>query len=125
VHANSPRDALSRVETMVLMAGVELPMKAIREQVSSAVDIVVHLTRFKDGSRRITQVSEVVGMEGDIITMQDVFVFDYEKGYDDEGRPRGQLRSTGLRPRFLDKLALSGVQVDPTIFAFERPGERE
>jgi len=120
VHANSPRDTLSRVETMVLMAGVDLPVRAIREQVSSAIDLVVHQSRFKDGTRRITHVTEVVGMEGDTITLQDVFVFDWAAGYDAEGRARGRLMSTGLRPKFLDKLAAAGVHVDPTVFAFER-----
>lgn len=122
VHANSPRDTLSRVETMVLMAGVDLPVRAIREQVSSAIDLIVHQSRFKDGSRHITQVTEVVGMEGDTITLQDIFRFDYEAGYDDQGHPLGRLKTTGLRPKFLDKLAAAGVKVDPTIFAFERVG---
>jgi pilus assembly protein CpaF len=120
VHANSPRDALSRVETMVLMAGVDLPMRAIREQVSSAIDLIVHQARFKDGSRHVTQVTEVVGMEGDIITLQDLFVFDHSPGFDETGRALGVLRSSGLRPRFLDKLAAAGVRVDPSTFAFER-----
>ena len=119
VHANTPRDVLSRVETMVLMAGVDLPMRAIREQVSAAVDVIVHQARFKDGSRHITHVTEVVGMEGDVITLQDVFLFDHGPGFDDEGRPLGTLKSTGLRPKFLEKLAASGVTVDPTVFAFE------
>jgi pilus assembly protein CpaF len=124
VHANSPRDVLSRVETMVLMAGVELPVRAIREQVSSAIDVIVHQNRFKDGSRHITHVSEVVGMEGDVITLQDIFVFDYSMGYDHHGRSLGTLKTTGLRPRFLEKLAAHGIQVDPTIFAFEHFGVR-
>jgi pilus assembly protein CpaF len=120
VHSNSPRDALARVETMVLMAGVELPMRAIREQIASALDLIIHQSRFKDGSRRITHVTEVVGMEGDVITLQDIFLFDHGMGFDEEGRTRGVLRSTGLRPKFLDKLAEHGVHVDPTIFAFEK-----
>jgi pilus assembly protein CpaF len=120
VHANSPRDVLSRVETMVLMAGVDLPMRAIREQLSSAIDLIVHQSRFKDGSRRITHVSEVVGMEGDVITMQDVFLFDYKAGYDEDGHPRGHLQSTGLRPKFLEKLAAAGVRYDPEMFAMEQ-----
>jgi len=117
VHANSPRDALSRVETMVMMAGMDLPVKAIREQVSSAVDLIIQQTRLKDGTRRITAITEIVGMEGDIITTQDVFLFDYSAGYDDHGRSMGHLRSTGLRPRFLDRLADHGVKVDPASFA--------
>ena len=120
VHANSPRDVLSRIETMVLMAGVELPVRAIREQVAGAVDLVVHQARFKDGTRRITHVTEVVGMEGDVITLQDVFLFDYGMGYDDNGFALGNLKSTGLRPKFLDKLHAHGVDVDPTMFAFEK-----
>jgi pilus assembly protein CpaF len=122
VHSNSPRDALSRIETMVLFAGYELPLKAIREQVSSALDLIVHQARFKDGTRHITHVSEVVGMEGDIITLQDLFTFDHRLGFDDHGRSLGLLKSTGLRPKFLDKLSAAGVQVDPQLFAFEKFG---
>lgn len=121
-HSNGPRDTLSRVETMVLMAGADLPLKAIREQVASALDMIVHQTRFRDGSRRITHVTEVVGMEGDVITLQDIFVFDHSAGFDENGVARGQLRSTGLRPKFLEKLASNGVTVDPSIFAFEKFG---
>ncbi|PVG82749.1 pilus assembly protein CpaF [Nocardioides gansuensis] len=117
VHANTPRDALSRVETMVLMAGMDLPVRAIREQVSSAVDLIIQQTRLKDGTRRITAITEIVGMEGDVITTQDVFMFDYGAGYDDQGRSLGHLRSMGLRPRFLDRLTDHGVHVDPMVFA--------
>jgi pilus assembly protein CpaF len=120
VHANTPRDVLARVETMVLMAGVDLPVRAIREQVSSAIDVVVQQTRFKDGTRHITHVTEVVGMEGDVITLQDIFLFDHGAGFDENGRSQGTLKSTGLRPKFLDKLSASGVKVDPAIFAFEK-----
>ncbi len=120
VHANAPRDSLARIETMVLMAGVDLPMRAIREQVSSALDLIVHQTRFKDGSRRITHVTEVVGMEGDTITLQDVFKFDHGMGFDENGRSLGVLKSTGLRPKFLNQLSDHGVQVDPELFAFEQ-----
>jgi len=119
VHANSPRDALARIETMVLMAGVDLPMRAIREQVTSAMDLVIHQTRFKDGSRRITHISEVVGMEGEIITTQELFRFDFDMGYDDEGHSIGKLKSTGLRPHFEDKLSAEGVTLDNNLFAFE------
>jgi pilus assembly protein CpaF len=122
VHANAPRDVLSRVETMVLMAGVDLPMRAIREQVASAVDLIVQQARFKDGTRHVTHITEVVGMEGDIITLQDIFRFDTAQGFDDEGHSRGSLKSTGLRPRFLEKLAGNGVEVDPTLFASETFG---
>jgi pilus assembly protein CpaF len=120
VHANSPRDTLARIETMVLMAGVDLPVRAIREQVSSAIDLVVQQARFKDGSRRITHLSEVVGMEGDVITMQDIYRFDFGAGYDADGTPKGHLVTTGLRPKFLTKLAQSGVHVDTAVFAFDR-----
>jgi pilus assembly protein CpaF len=116
VHANTPRDALSRLETMVLMAGVELPVRAIREQVSSAIDLIVQQARLKDGSRRIVQVSEVLGMEGDIITMQDIFAYDFRMGFDNAGRSQGELKPAGLRPRVLDKLADHGVTVHPEIF---------
>jgi pilus assembly protein CpaF len=119
VHANTPRDTLARIETMVLMAGVDLPVRAIREQVSSAIDLVVQQARFKDGTRHITHLTEVVGMEGDIITMQDIYRFDFDAGFDAEGHARGTLVTTGLRPKFLAKLAQSGVHVDPTVFAFQ------
>ena len=120
LHANTPRDALSRLETMVLMAGMDLPVRAIREQVASAVDLIIQQTRLKDGTRRITHITEVVGMEGDIITLQDVFLFDYGAGFDENGRFQGGLKSTGLRPRFLERLADHGVHVDPAIFATRR-----
>ncbi len=122
VHANAPRDVLARVETMVLMAGVDLPVRAIREQVASAIDLIVHQARFKDGTRHITHVTEVVGMEGDIITLQDLFLFDHGLGFDEADRSLGYLKSTGLRAKFLDKLSANGVQVDTEIFAFEKFG---
>jgi pilus assembly protein CpaF len=117
LHANTPRDALARLETMVLMAGMDLPVRAIREQVASAVDLIIQQTRLKDGSRRITAITEIVGMEGDIITTQDVFLFDYAAGMNELGRFQGHLTSTGLRPRFLERLADHGVHVDPAAFA--------
>ncbi|QCX27142.1 CpaF family protein [Nocardioides jishulii] len=116
LHSNGPRDTLSRMETMVLMAGMDLPIKAIREQVASAVDLIVHQARFKDGSRHITHVTEVERMEGDIITLQDVFVYDHSAGFDSEGRTLGGLKSTGLRPKFLEKMSYNNVTVDPRIF---------
>jgi pilus assembly protein CpaF len=125
VHANTPRDAMARVETMVLLAGVDLPIRAIREQSSAALDLVVHLSRFKDGSRRVTQVAEVVGMEGDTITMQDLFKFQREgAAYDDEGKSTGSLMSMGLRPKFLDKLADHGINVDVSLFRNDRGGSK-
>ncbi len=123
-HSNSPRDSLARVETMVLTAGVDLPIRAIREQVSSALDLIVHQTRLRDGSRRITHVTEVVGMEGDTITLQDLFLFDYDAGVDANGKYRGALRSTGLRPKFLEKLHASGVDVRTDLFSFEKFGRQ-
>jgi pilus assembly protein CpaF len=120
VHANSPRDSLARLETMVLMAGVELPMRAIREQVASAIDVIVHQQRMKDGSRRITQVTEVIGMEGDVITLQDVFTFDFRAGQDERGRVLGSLHPTGLRPRFIERLLDAGISLPSELFALHR-----
>jgi pilus assembly protein CpaF len=120
VHSNSPRDSIARLETMVLMAGIDLPMRAIREQVASAVDLIVHQQRLRDGSRRITHITEVVGMEGDVITLQDIFKFDFAMGLDEQGRYRGSLKSTGLRPGFLEKLTDAGIVVPPTAFSFEQ-----
>src|SRR5690242_15067884 len=117
LHANTPRDALARIETMVLMAGMDLPVRAIREQTASAVDLIVHQARLRDGSRRITHVTEVERMEGDIITLQDIFLFDHSMGHDENGRSRGTLKATGLRPKFLEKLAHHNVHVDPMVFA--------
>ncbi|NYG07704.1 pilus assembly protein CpaF [Phycicoccus badiiscoriae] len=116
VHANSPRDSLARLETMVLMAGVDLPVRAIREQVAGAVDMVIQQARMKDGSRRVTAISEVIGMEGEIITMQDLFAFDYAAGRDEQGRFRGTLKSTGLRPKFATELHDQGIELAPDIF---------
>ncbi|MGC0141497.1 ATPase, T2SS/T4P/T4SS family [Pseudactinotalea sp. Z1732] len=117
VHANSPRDAISRLETLVLMAGMDLPLRAIREQVSSAVDLFIQLTRLRDGTRRITGVTEVHGMEGQTVTLQDVFTFDYSAGVDANGRFLGKPIPTGIRPRFTDKLAEQGISLSPRVFA--------
>jgi pilus assembly protein CpaF len=119
LHSNGPRDTLARIETMVLMAGMDLPIRAIREQVASAVDVIVHQSRLKDGSRRITHVTEVERMEGDVITLQDVFVYDHTLGFDETGRTLGRLRATGLRPKFIEKLAHANVHVDPMLFAMD------
>jgi len=116
LHANSPRDALARLETMVLMAGMDLPIRAIREQVASAIDVIVQVTRLRDGTRRVTHLTEVVGMEGDIITLQDIFLFDYSAGLDAAGRFRGRSRPTGLRPKFTDRLAELGIEVPGSVF---------
>lgn len=109
-HANTPRDMMSRLETMVLMSGMELPIKAIREQVSSALDIVIQQSRLKDGSRKVVNITEVVGMEGDTITLQDLFVFRQE-GVDPSGKITGRFVSTGIRPGFLEKLISNGILV--------------
>ncbi len=119
VHANSTRDVLSRLETMVLMAGVDLPVKAIREQVASAINLIVHLNRLKDGTRKFVRITEVQGMEGDIITLQDLFLFDYSMGMDEKGRFKGYIKSTGLRPKFLERLHDVGVDLNPEIFEKE------
>ena len=120
VHSNGPRDTLARIETMVLMAGMDLPIRAIREQVASAVDLIVHQTRFKDGARKITHITEVERMEGDVITLQDIFIYDHSAGFDHEGRALGRLRATGLRPKFLDKMQYANVSVDPMLFVSDR-----
>ena len=114
-HANSPRDMLSRLETMTLMAGMELPLRAIREQIASAIDLIVHQARLRDGSRKITHLTEVLGMEGDVITMQDIYLFE-QSGVDEEGRALGRFRATGIRPKFLDKFEASGIKVPPGMF---------
>jgi pilus assembly protein CpaF len=119
IHANAPRDTLSRIETMVLMAGMDLPVRAIREQMASAVDLVVQLTRLRDGTRRITHVSEVQGMEGDVIVLQDVFLFDFGMGVDENGRFLGHLKSTGIRPKFAERLTDYGIRLGPEMFAAE------
>jgi len=122
IHCNSPRDALSRLETITMMAGMELSNRAIREQIASAIQLIVYQQRLKDGTRRFTHVTEVAGMEGEVITLQDIFLFDFSAGIDEEGKFRGRLKSTGLRPKFLDKLAERGVYIDPEIFALEPKG---
>lgn len=124
VHANSPRDALSRLETMVLMAGFDLPVRAVREQMASALDVLVHLARLRDGSRRIAEISEVVGMEGDTMVLQEIFRFDYSMGVDADGRFRGRLKSTGVRPKFVERLEYLGIEMDPALFAFESTARR-
>jgi pilus assembly protein CpaF len=126
VHANSPRDAIARLETLVLMAGMDLPLRAIREQIASAVDVIVQLSRLRDGTRRVTAVTEIQGMEGQTVTMQDAFLFDYSAGVDAHGRFLGKPVSTGIRPRFTDKFADHGITLSPRVFAppTSRPGQR-
>jgi len=118
VHANSPRDALARLENMVLMAGMDLPHRAIREQIASALDAVVHLERMRDGSRKIVSIAEIEGMEGDVVTMSDLFKFELA-GYEN-GRVVGVLRPTGLRPKFIEKIEASDIHLPPTIFGAGR-----
>jgi pilus assembly protein CpaF len=115
-HANSPRDMLSRLETMVLMAGVDLPLRAIREQVASAVDLIVQQSRLKDGTRKIVNITEVQGMEGDVIVMQDVFVFEQTGVV--EGKIQGRLKPTGIRPKFIEKFEVMGINLPPGLFGF-------
>jgi pilus assembly protein CpaF len=114
LHSNGPRDTMSRLETMTLMAGMDLPSRAIREQVSSAIDVVVHQERMRDGSRKIVNITEVSGMEGDVITMTDIFIF--EQTGVENGQIVGRLRPTGLRPKFMDKIEASGIHLPPSIF---------
>ena len=116
LHCNSPRDALARIETMVLMAGMDLPVRAIREQVASAVDVIIHLTRMRDGTRRVTQVTEVCGMEGEVVTLADLYKFDYSAGIDADGFFVGRPQPTGLRPQFSDTLEQNGIAVPGHLF---------
>ena len=115
IHSNSPRDALARLETMILMAGTNLPNRAMREQIASAIDVIVQVSRLSDGRRKIMSVSEITGMEGNVVTMQDVFTFK-RTGIGDNGQVLGTFGSTGIRPRFLEKLRISGVELPPTTF---------
>jgi pilus assembly protein CpaF len=116
VHSNSPRDAVARLETLVLMAGMDLPLRAIREQIASAVDLIIQIARLRDGTRRITHVTEVQGMEGDVVTLQDAFVFDYSAGLDAHGRFLGKPVPTGIRPRFIERFEDMGIIVSPAVF---------
>jgi pilus assembly protein CpaF len=122
IHANSPREALSRLETLVLTAGVEMPLRAIREQIAGAFDLIVQMVRCVDGSRRVTHVTEVLGMESDVVTLQDVYVAPApnEQDYDSAGRLLGPLTYTGVKPRFFPKLASNGVVLPRDFFADER-----
>lgn len=113
-HSNGPRDTLSRIETMALMSGLELPIRAIREQIASAVDLIIHTERMRDGTRKVVSITEIVGMEGDIIPMTDLFVFE-QIGVED-GKVLGHLRSTGLRPKILDRIEATGIHLPPSIF---------
>ena len=114
-HANTPRDMLARLETMVLMSGMDLPVRAIREQIASAIDLIIQQNRLKDGSRRITHLTEVQNMEGDIVVMQDLYLF-RQLGLDEDGKVRGKFESTGIRPKFIDRLQAAGINLPPEIF---------
>ena len=115
IHANSPRDVLARIETMTLMAGFDLPVRAIREQMASALDVIVHLSRLRDGSRRVTHVTEVQGLDGDNLLTEDLFLFDFGMGVADDGRFQGRLKATGATPSFAGRLADVGVPLDPDL----------
>ena len=119
IHANAPRDALSRIETMVLMAGFDLPSKAIREQIASALNVILQLSRMSDGTRKVVTVSEVTGMEGDVVVMQDIFVFE-KRGVDRDGKVLGEYRATGVRPKFLDAVHAAGIHLGANIFAYRK-----
>jgi pilus assembly protein CpaF len=116
VHSNSPRDALSRMETLVLMAGLDLPLKVVRQQISSAIDLIVQQTRLKDGQRKITAITEVAGMEGDLVVLTDVFKFN-QTGMDADGKVLGELRATGIRPNFMPRLEAAGLKLSADVFA--------
>ncbi|MFC4557607.1 CpaF family protein [Virgibacillus kekensis] len=115
-HSNSPRDMVSRLETMVLMAGMELPIRAIREQIAGALDVIIQQSRLKDGTRRITNITEVQGMEGDVIVLQDIFTF-RQSGLDENGKIIGKLVPTGIRPKFYERMEYEGIHLPPSIFA--------
>ncbi len=118
VHANTPRDALARIENMILMAGLDLPMRAIREQIASAIHMVIQIARLPDGTRRLTKVSEISGMEGEVVTMQDLFSFE-QTGVDSDGRVLGEFRPTGIRPNFATKFEIAGVHLPTDLFSKE------
>ena len=119
VHANSPRDALARMETMAMMANLNLPEKAIRKQIASAVSMVLQMARFSDGTRRLTHISEITGMEGDVVSMQNLFVFE-KQGVSSEGRVLGTFNAEGIRPKFAEKLKAAGF--DLPLNMFDQPG---
>lgn len=120
IHSNTPRDAISRLETLVLMAGMDLPLRAIREQIASAIDLIVQISRLRDGTRRVVNITEVQGMEGDVVTLQDAFTFDYTAGVAADGKFLGHTRSTGVRPRFVERFEEYGIHVPASVF--ETPG---
>lgn len=120
VHANTPRDAMTRIETLTMMAGYDLPIKAIREQMSSAVDLVIQIGRQRDGSRKISHITEVQGMEGEVIILQDIFLFDFGAGVGEDGKLLGTLQPTGVRPKFAEKLSDHGIKLGAEVFTPSR-----
>jgi len=118
LHANSPRDAISRIETMAMMAGLDLPMMAIRQQIASAMDVVIQISRLSDGTRKLTHISEITGMEGPVVTMQDLFVFK-RQGFDENRKVKGSFSSTGVQPKFSEKLFAAGIELPPDTFLSE------
>jgi pilus assembly protein CpaF len=118
VHANTPRDALSRIETMVSMANLNLPDKAARQQIASAMHLVIQVTRMPDGTRKVTNIAEITGMEGPMITMQDLFIYD-RQGYDENGKVRGKFKPTGIRPKFTERLFGAGIRLPMEMFSLE------
>ena len=115
IHANSPRDALMRAETMVAMSGLDIPQRAVRNQIASALDVVIQLERLSDGKRRLTSLQEITGMEGDVVTMQEIFVFE-RHGIDQDGNVLGEVVQTGIRPHFAKRLQLAGIQLPAYLF---------
>jgi pilus assembly protein CpaF len=120
IHANSPRDALARLETMVAMSGLEIAQRAVRQSVAAALDVVIQLSRMSDGTRRLVSLQEIVGMEGDVIVMQEIFQFD-RRGVDEEGNVVGELVPTGLRPNFAETLKVSGIELPGNLFERRDP----
>jgi pilus assembly protein CpaF len=120
LHSNSPRDALSRLETMIAMASLDLPEKAMRQQIANAIQVVIQVSRLGDGTRKVTNISEITGMEGDVITMQDIFVFD-RQGVGDGGKVLGHFKATGIRPKFADRLKAYGIDLAAMLFSNLEP----
>jgi pilus assembly protein CpaF len=120
LHANTPRDALSRLETMIAMASLDLPEKAMRQQIANAIQVVIQVSRLGDGTRKITNISEITGMEGDVITMQDIFIFE-RQGVGDGGAVVGHFKSTGIRPKFADRLKAYGIDLAAMLFSNLEP----
>jgi pilus assembly protein CpaF len=116
IHSNSPRDCLSRLETMIAMASLDLPERAMRQQIASAVNVVVQVSRLGDGTRKLLQISEIVGMEGDVITMQDIFIFE-RQGIGEGDKVLGQFKATGIRPKFADRLKAYGIDLGAMLFS--------